>query len=92
MNIDQMLNAFVTLFATIDSVGMVPILIPPYAGTNFAERCFVALRSAFTAICLLTLFSDVGTAILNAMSMTGRVIITRLMQCITVDLISSVRC
>ena len=70
MNIDLALNAFATLFVTIDPVGMVPIFIALTQGMNSAERRSVAIRSTFLAFCLLTLFTLAGTAILNTLGIT----------------------
>jgi len=70
MNVDLALNAFVTLFVTIDPIGMIPIFIALTQGMNSAERRSVAFRSATIALCLLTLFSFAGTIILNTLGIT----------------------
>ncbi|MCP4185292.1 MAG: MarC family protein [Hyphomicrobiales bacterium] len=70
MNVDLALNAFVTLFVTIDPIGMIPIFIALTQGMNSAERSSVALRGATIALCLLTLFTFAGTIILSALGIT----------------------
>ncbi len=70
MNVDLALNAFVTLFVTIDPVGTIPMFIALTQGMNSAERRSVALRSTFIAMCLLALFTVAGAAILNTMGIT----------------------
>jgi multiple antibiotic resistance protein len=70
MNVDLALNAFVTLFVTIDPIGMIPIFIALTQGMNSAERSSVAFRSATIALCLLTLFTFAGTIILNTLGIT----------------------
>ena len=67
---DLALNAFATLFVTIDPVGMVPIFIALTQGMNSNERRTVALRGAFIAFCLLTLFTIAGTKILGTLGIT----------------------
>jgi multiple antibiotic resistance protein len=70
MNIDFALNAFATLFVTIDPVGLVPIFIALTQGMNSNERRSVAFRCAFLALCILILFTFAGTAILNTLGIT----------------------
>ncbi len=70
MNFDIALNAFVTLFVTIDPIGMIPIFIALTQGMNSAERSSVALRGATIALCLLTLFTFAGTIILSTLGIT----------------------
>jgi multiple antibiotic resistance protein len=70
MNVDLALNAFVTLFVTIDPIGMVPIFIALTQGMNSAERSSVAFRGATIALCLLTLFTFAGTIILSTLGIT----------------------
>jgi len=70
MTLDLALNAFVTLFVTIDPIGMIPIFIALTQGMNSAERSSIALRSALIALCILTLFTFAGTIILSTMGIT----------------------
>lgn len=70
MDMDLALNAFATLFVTIDPVGMLPIFIALTQGMNSAQRRSVAFRGAFIAMCLLTLFIFAGTVILDTLGIT----------------------
>jgi multiple antibiotic resistance protein len=70
MTFDSALNAFVTLFVTIDPIGMIPIFIALTQGMTSSERSSVALRAAVIALCILTLFTFAGTLILSTMGIT----------------------
>ncbi len=70
MNTELALNAFATLFVTIDPVGMLPIFIALTQGMNSAQRRMVAFRGAFIALCLLVLFLFAGTKILDSLGIT----------------------
>jgi len=70
MDMDLALNAFATLFVTIDPVGMLPIFIALTQGMNAAERRSVAFRGAFIALCLLIVFVFAGTFILDTLGIT----------------------
>lgn len=70
MTPDLALNAFATLFVTIDPIGMLPIFIALTQGMNSADRRSVAFRGAFIALCLLTLFVFAGTTILDTLGIT----------------------
>lgn len=70
MNTDLALNAFATLFVTIDPIGMLPLFIALTQGMNAAERRMVAFRGAFIALALLLLFVFAGTAILDTLGIT----------------------
>ena len=67
---DLALNAFATLFVTIDPFGLVPIFIALTQGMNSAERRSVALRGAIIAFGLLALFTVAGTVILSTLGIT----------------------
>ncbi len=64
------LNAFITLFVTIDPVGNAPIFLGLTAGLNAADRRRVALRGVTIALVILSLFALSGTAILDAMGIS----------------------
>ncbi|MCF6322346.1 MAG: MarC family protein [Rhizobiaceae bacterium] len=70
MNTELALNAFATLFVTIDPIGMLPIFIALTQGMNAAERRSVAFRGALIALFLLTLFVFAGTFILDTLGIT----------------------
>lgn len=70
MDMEFALNAFATLFVTIDPIGMLPIFIALTQGMNSADRRSVAFRSAFIALCLLTLFIFAGAVILSTLGIT----------------------
>ena len=67
---DVLLNAFVTLFVTIDPIGTAPIFLGLTAGIEASARRRVALRGALIGFAVLTLFALTGTAVLDAMGIT----------------------
>ncbi|MCC0019513.1 MAG: MarC family protein [Nitratireductor sp.] len=67
---DTLLNAFVTLFVTIDPPGLAPLFLGLTAGMTRAERYSVAFRGTAIAVVLLIVFSMTGTAILSLMGIT----------------------
>lgn len=64
------LNAFVTLFVTIDPIGLAPLFLGVTAGMSRTERYSVALRSVLIAFCILVVFALVGRAILTTLGIT----------------------
>jgi len=64
------LNAFITLFVTIDPVGNAPIFLGLTVGFSAADRRKVALRGAIIAFFILGLFALSGTVILDAMGIS----------------------
>ncbi|MFK7902776.1 MAG: MarC family protein [Nitratireductor sp.] len=64
------LSAFITLFVTIDPIGLAPLFIAITTGMNKAERLGVALRSTFTAWITLIVFAFFGAIILKALGIT----------------------
>ena len=67
---DSLLNAFVTLFVTIDPIGNIPLFLGITVGMVRHERRSVALRGTMTALFILLLFALTGTRILDAMGIT----------------------
>lgn len=67
---DLIINAFVTLFVTIDPVGNAPLFLGLTAGMSTLARRSVALRGAIVALLILGLFAVTGTGILDAMGIT----------------------
>ncbi|MGB7287968.1 MAG: MarC family protein [Salaquimonas sp.] len=67
---DTILNAFVTLFVTVDPIGNAPLFLGLTAGMAAADKRSVALRAVIIAFLILTLFAITGTMILDAMGIT----------------------
>ena len=67
---DLILNAFVTLFVTVDPIGNAPLFLGLTIGLSTAERRSVALRGVAVAFLILGLFAITGTGILDAMGIT----------------------
>ena len=67
---DTILNAFVTLFVTIDPPGLAPIFLALTAGMNRTERYSVALRGVVIAFGVLVAFALFGIVVLDTMGIT----------------------
>jgi len=67
---DVLLNAFVTLFVTIDPVGNAPLFLGLTAGMSVADRRSTALRGVLIAFAILALFAVTGMTILDGMGIT----------------------
>ena len=70
LDFDIILNAFVTLFVTIDPPGLAPIFLALTAGMNRAERYSVALRGVIIAFGVLVAFALFGIVVLDTMGIT----------------------
>lgn len=70
MTADLIINAFVTLFVTIDPVGNAPLFLGLTVGMSTVARRSVALRGCLVALLILGLFAVTGTGILDAMGIT----------------------
>lgn len=68
--IDALINAFATLFVTIDPIGLAPIFLGLTDGMNRAERFAVGLRACVIALFLMTVFLIAGQAILDTLGIT----------------------
>ena len=64
------LNAFATLFVTIDPIGLLPIFLGLTAGMSRRDRNDVALRACVIAAGLLLLFTFAGSTILELFGIT----------------------
>ena len=67
---DLILNAFVTLFVTVDPIGNAPLFLGITIGLSTKERRAVALRGVVVAFVILALFAITGTSILDAMGIS----------------------
>ncbi|MFK7996264.1 MAG: MarC family protein [Granulosicoccus sp.] len=67
---DIVLNAFITLFVTIDPVGNAPLFLGLTAGMSVADRRSTAMRGVLIAFAILSLFAITGTSILDGMGIT----------------------
>lgn len=67
---DSILNAFFTLFVTIDPVGLAPIFIGVTVGMSTQQRKSVALRACIIALGLMVLFLLAGQIILDTLGIT----------------------
>lgn len=67
---DIILNAFVTLFVTIDPVGNAPLFLGLTTGMAPSARRMIAIRGTLVAFFILALFALTGTRLLDAMGIT----------------------
>ena len=65
-----LLNAFATLFVTIDPIGLIPIYIGLTGGLSRADKRTVAFRACVIAAAILLLFTFAGSAILGLFGIT----------------------
>lgn len=63
--LDYLLNALVTLFVTIDPIGLAPIFVGLTRGMTSGQRRQTAVRATLTAIAILYAFALVGEGLLN---------------------------
>lgn len=68
--LDLMLNAFVTLFVTIDPLGLAPIFLAITSGASKQERMKIAVRAVVTAAVILIAFALIGQAILSVLGIS----------------------
>jgi multiple antibiotic resistance protein len=62
---EHVLSAFVTVFVTIDPLGLAPVFLALTAGMDRGQRAQVALRAVLTSFGVLLLFAFVGLGILS---------------------------
>ena len=67
---DAIINAFVTLFVTIDPPGLAPLFLALTGGMNRDQRKSVALRASAIALGVMFAFVLVGSAILTVLGIT----------------------
>ena len=70
MSPDDLAQSFVTLFVTIDPIGLAPIFLAVTRGMTTAQRRLTALRAAFIAVMVLFVFAVAGESLLNGMGIT----------------------
>ncbi len=70
VQIDALINAFATLFVTIDPIGLAPLFLGITDGMSRADRNSVALRACLIALFLMSLFLVAGQIILDSMGIT----------------------
>ncbi len=68
--IDYYINAFATLFVTIDPVGLAPMFLAITAGMSQADRRKVAVRATLTAAGILLVFYAFGQTVLNVLGIS----------------------
>jgi multiple antibiotic resistance protein len=68
--LDFLLEAFVTLFVTVDPLGLAPLFIGLTAGMSAADRRHVALRATAIATVVLVLFALVGAKLLSLLGIS----------------------
>ena len=67
---DYFLNALVTLFVTIDPIGLAPIFMALTTGMALADRRQAAIRAAVTAGAVLVAFALVGEALIGVLGIS----------------------
>jgi len=68
--IDFYINAFATLFVTIDPVGLAPMFLAVTAGMSTENRRRVAIRATITAAAILGMFYFTGQTVLNVLGIS----------------------
>jgi multiple antibiotic resistance protein len=69
-SLDTLLNAFITLFVTVDPIGTVPLFLGLTVGLSAAVRRSIALRGSLISFGILVLFAITGMTILDAIGIT----------------------
>ncbi len=67
---DSVINAFITLFVTIDPLGNLPLFLGLTAGMSATVRRSIAIRGSGIALAILVLFAITGMAVLDAIGIT----------------------
>ena len=68
--LDYYINAFATLFVTIDPVGLAPMFLAVTAGMSKSDRRKVAVRATITAAGILLVFYASGQTVLNVLGIS----------------------
>lgn len=68
--LDFYINAFATLFVTIDPVGLAPMFLAITAGMSPGDRRRVAIRATITAAVILGVFYATGQTVLNVLGIS----------------------
>lgn len=69
-SMDSVINAFITLFVTIDPLGNMPLFLGLTAGMSAAVRRNIAIRGSGIALAILVLFALTGMAVLDGIGIT----------------------
>lgn len=67
---DFIINAFATLFVTIDPVGLAPMFLAVTAGMSAVERRRIAIRATLTAAGILLVFFVAGQTVLTVLGIS----------------------
>lgn len=67
---DYLLEAFVTLFVTVDPFGLAPVFVGLTAGSSHEDRRWVAIRATLIATGVLALFALTGERLLTVLGIT----------------------
>ncbi|MFD1694314.1 MarC family protein [Roseibium aestuarii] len=67
---DFLINAFATLFVTIDPVGLAPMFLAVTAGYSKQVRRQIAIRATITAFLILLVFYVTGNAVLELLGIS----------------------
>lgn len=67
---DFIINAFATLFVTIDPVGLAPMFLAITSGMSSPDRRRVAVRATITAAVILMVFFVAGQSVLNVLGIS----------------------
>jgi multiple antibiotic resistance protein len=67
---DALLNAFITLFVTVDPIGNAALFLGLTAGLSASIRRSVAVRGTAVAFAILSLFAVTGTSLLDAIGIS----------------------
>ncbi|MBZ0217197.1 MAG: MarC family protein [Fimbriimonadaceae bacterium] len=70
MSIDFLLNAIITLFVTVDPLGLAPIFLALTVGMTASQRMRTALRAILISAIILCAFALIGEQLLNALGIT----------------------
>ncbi|GGB45375.1 UPF0056 inner membrane protein [Roseibium aquae] len=67
---DYFINAFATLFVTIDPVGLAPMFLALTAGMSASDRRKIAVRATITGAAILLVFYATGQTVLNVLGIS----------------------
>jgi len=67
---EYFINAFATLFVTIDPVGLAPMFLALTAGMSASDRRKIAVRATFTGAVILLVFYATGQTVLNVLGIS----------------------
>lgn len=70
MPADFLINAFATLFVTIDPVGLAPMFLAVTAGAKTAERRRIAVRATIVSLTILMIFVVGGNRLLSVLGIS----------------------